>query len=51
MEEIISSSDEEYISDEELSSIANEIVVDDDIMDFNEEYDATIMEIFGAKEE
>lgn len=51
LEEIISSSDEEYISDEELSSIANEIVVDDDIMDFNEEYDATIMEIFGAKEE
>lgn len=50
LDEIMSSSEEEYISDEELSQISNEIVVDD-IMDVEEDYDASIMEIFGASEE
>lgn len=50
--EIISGDDEEFISDEELSAINNEVVLDDDdIMDLQEDYDASIMEIFGAKEE
>ncbi len=47
----IMSQEEEYISDEELSAISNEIVLDDDIIDVDEDYDASIMEIFGAKEE
>ena len=47
----MSSIEEEYISDEELSQISNEIVVDEDIMDVDEDYDASIMEIFGASEE
>lgn len=50
--EIISGEDEEFVSDEELAAIDNEIVLDDDdIMDLGEDYDASIMEIFGAKEE
>lgn len=51
LDEIMSSSEEEYISDEELSQISNEIVMDEDIMDVDEDYDASIMEIFGASEE
>ena len=51
LDEIMSSNEEEYISDEELSQISNEIVVDEDIMDVDEDYDASIMEIFGASEE
>lgn len=51
LDEIMSSSEEEYISDEELFQISNEIVVDEDIMDVDEDYDASIMEIFGASEE